>query len=688
MKKYIFTAALTVLAAAACSKENIENQKQVDEVRGIEVSANVSEATRTTIDGVNVLWSKGDKVGFIADVESVVAVDSFHAIKDEFDGQQSAKITVPVKADAVVTDETEIAFTAYYPYSAKTTEGGRPVAEIATEQDGQTGEWGYMSAKFSGTVASLAENGLTFEHSCAYIDFQLKSSAHKGCPVTEVKLISLDGRFLTGEYGLTGEGALTDEEIGTRINYVSLIDPVESLSGEWQGKVAVVVPVDLTGTKVKVEITYTENGADCTQSKIIDGSNLAAGHKVTLKLNLDKTDFNVIEFEDETLGKLLATAFGSDGYLTMAQAAAVTDESLVVNALTKNMSISTFHEFQYFTGLRKTPNFSTNSIKIGKITLPHSITTINDYSFRQTNISEINNTYGVTYIGSYAFQNATSLKSIDLSLVTSIARYAFNGTSGLESVGDTDNLINVDSYAFAGSGIKSIDLSNVSRAGDYSFSKCGNLESVDLRSLKSAGNYMFQGCAKLTSVGSLRGLSKIPDYMFLNCLSLPSVDYLTENVGNYAFQNCYQLEISNEQLKVVKTIGQGGFDNCKKIAGEISLPVIESIGSSAFSNSGITAIDLTGAPIKEIGSYAFTRMNALKKITISANVSKICANVFQYNNNNLSEIHLLSTTPATLDAGAFASISDDYIIYVPKGYVETYKAEWADYADHIQEERQ
>lgn len=73
MKKHLFTAALTVLAVAACSKENLEEQgKETEEVRGIEVSANVSQATKTTIDGVNVLWAKGDRIGFVADGNSVV----------------------------------------------------------------------------------------------------------------------------------------------------------------------------------------------------------------------------------------------------------------------------------------------------------------------------------------------------------------------------------------------------------------------------------------------------------------------------------------------------------------------------------------------------------------------------------------------------------------------------------------
>ena len=667
MKKYIFTAALTVLAAAACSKENIENQEQVDEVRGIEVSANVSEATRTTIDGVNVLWAKGDKVGFIADAESVVAGDSFHAIKDEFDGQQSAKITVPVKADAVVTDGTEIAFTAYYPYSAKTTEGGRPVAEIATEQDGQTGEWGYMSAKFSGTVASLAENGLTFEHSCAYIDFQLKSSEHKGCPVTEVKLISLDGKFLTGEYGLTGEGALSDEETGTRCNYVSLIDPVESLSGEWQGKVAVVVPVNLTGTKVMVAITYTENGADCTQTKIIDGSNLAEGHKVTLKLNLDKTDFNVISFEDTTLGEALATAFGSDGYLTVAQAAAVDYDKMnnFVSNKWPSKGASSFHEFQYFSNVTAVPKWQGKTIR--KITLPNSINVIKDFSFMRSGLGEINNTSQVTYVGYRAFNSCSSLKSIDLGNVTTIGGEAFYKNTNLESVGDTKCLTSIDAQAFSG---------------------CSSLKKIDLSNLTTVGAGAFNGCSVLTEINSsLSALSEIPDNLFATCFELEAKIELPEVIGNSAFSNCRKIEIASSDFEKVTSIGYGAFQQCWKITGDLRLGKIETLGYNAFQNTKITSVDMSGAPLEKIDNSCFKDCTSLKTVTISERTTTIGYSVFS-GCENISEYHILSKNPATVYSDTFAG-TKNYSIYVPKGYVDIYKAAegWKDYADRIKEEQ-
>ena len=97
-----------------------------------------------------------------------------------------------------------------------------------------------------------------------------------------------------------------------------------------------------------------------------------------------------------------------------------------------------------------------------------------------------------------------------------------------------------------------------------------------------------------------------PDY-FRSCFEI------SQKLGVYTFQNCSKLEITNEQLKIVKTIGESGFNNCTKIVGEISIPNIESIGSTAFAYTSITSIDLTGTPIAEISSYAFSKMSALKK---------------------------------------------------------------------------
>lgn len=666
MRKCIFVAVLTVMAAAACSKENIESQMYGDEeVSGIEVRADVPEATKTTIDGVSVLWSKGDRIGFIADAGSIVPGGSSYAVKEEFAGKQTATVTVPVVEGADVTDGTTLAFTAYYPYSAKTATDGSPLAEIVAEQDGQTGNWGYMSTTFSGTKADLVKAGLTFRHACAYIDFQFKSTELAGCPVTKVTLTSLDEtKLFTGEYVLSAEtGALAETASDTRYNQVSVSDPVASLGSEFQGKCAVVAPVDLRGTKVKVDITYTKDGKALTQTKVIAGSNLIAGHKITLKLNLDKTDFNVIEFENAELGTLLAKKFGSDGYLTRAQAAAV-DKAGMADFISDNWPSkgAPFNEFQYFTNVSSTPSWQAKTIR--KITLPNSIKIISDYSFMKSMLGEINNTSQVTEVGYRAFNSSSTLKSIDLGAVTTIGGEAFKGNTKLESVGNTKNLADI---------------------GEAAFSGCSSLKEMDLSNLKTIEKGAFNGCGALTEINSsLASLSEIPEYLFCGCMELNASITLPAVIGASAFGNCRKIVFDLSDFEKVESIGSMAFLQCWKITGDLRLKKIAALGNQAFVNAKITSVDMTGAPLEKIDDYCFKNCASLKVVTISENTTTIGPGVF-YGCENITEYHILSKTPAKVDSSSFAG-AGSYIIYVPKGCSTVYKDKWAVYADHIREE--
>lgn len=676
MRKCIFVAVLTVMAAAACSKENIESQMYGDEeVSGIEVRADVPEATKTTIDGVSVLWSKGDRIGFIADAGSIVPGGSSYAVKEEFAGKQTATVTVPVVEGADVTDGTTLAFTAYYPYSAKTATDGSPLAEIVAEQDGQTGNWGYMSTTFSGTKADLVKAGLTFRHACAYIDFQFKSTELAGCPVTKVTLTSLDEtKLFTGEYVLSAEtGALAETASDTRYNQVSVSDPVASLGSEFQGKCAVVAPVDLSGAKVKIDVTYAKDGKALTQTKVIPGSKLAAGQKVTLKLNLDKTGFNVIWFEDATLGQALAEKFGSDGYLTMAQAAAVTKDEMR-SFISDNWPSkgASFNEFQYFTNVSPIPSWQAKTIR--KITLPNSVTVIPEYSFMKSGLGEINNTSQITVVGERAFYYCTTLRSIDLSAVTKIGKEAFcmilpgnsTGSTQLESVGDTKNLTDI---------------------GASAFNACSSLKRIDLSKLETVGAGAFSGCSALAEINSsLSALSEIPDNLFSNCLELQTSITLPAVIGAGAFSNCRKMEIASSDFEKVTSIGNFAFLQCWKVTGDISLKRIETLGNQAFKNTKITSVDMTGAPLAKIDDNCFNGCTGLKTVTISENTTTIGRGVFS-GCESITEFHLLSKEPATVYDSTFTG-TDSYIIYVPKGYVEIYKNAkgWATYADRIREE--
>ena len=454
---------------------------------------------------------------------------------------------------------------------------------------------------------------------------------------------------------------------------MSVSDPVASLGSEFQGKCAVVAPVDLSGAKVKIDVTYAKDGKALTQTKVIPGSKLAAGQKVTLKLNLDKTDFNVIWFEDATLGQALAEKFGSDGYLTMAQAAAVTKDEMqsFISANWPSRGAS-FNEFQYFTNVSPIPSWQAKTIR--KITLPNSVTVIPEYSFMKSGLGEINNTSQITVVGERAFYYCTTLRSIDLSAVTKIGKEAFcmilpgnsTGSTQLESVGDTKNLTYI---------------------GQSAFKACSSLKKIDLSNLKTVCAGAFSGCSALAEINSsLSALSEIPDNLFSDCLELQTSITLPAVIGAGAFSNCRKMEIASSDFEKVTSIGNFAFLQCWKVTGDISLKRIETLGNQAFKNTKITSVDMTGAPLAKIDDNCFKGCTGLKTVTISENTTTIGSGVFS-GCENITEFHILSKEPATVYGSTFTG-ADSYIIYVPKGYAETYKnAEgWSTYADRIQEE--
>ena len=105
-----------------------------------------------------------------------------------------------------------------------------------------------------------------------------------------------------------------------------------------------------------------------------------------------------------------------------------------------------------------------------ELVIPSSVKTIGDYAFAEdnkiTSITIKGNADGTT-IGNYSFQNATGIKSLDLGNVTSIGSYAFNNCTSL-----TDKLTIPDSI----STIKNSAFGNCKSITEIKFSK--NLDKV------------------------------------------------------------------------------------------------------------------------------------------------------------------------------------------------------------------
>ena len=144
------------------------------------------------------------------------------------------------------------------------------------------------------------------------------------------------------------------------------------------------------------------------------------------------------------------------------------------------------------------------------------------------------------------------------------------------------------------------------------------------------------------------GVTSIGDYCFYNCGSLSSITIPSgvTSIGDYCFSNCTSLKRLNSDTDGVVNIPSG----------------ITSITRDLFYFCTSILLIYISNTVTNIGVRAFANCNRLTSVTIEA------------------------TTPPTLaNANAFSS-TNNCIIYVPSGSVETYKTSnnWSTYASRIQ----
>lgn len=147
----------------------------------------------------------------------------------------------------------------------------------------------------------------------------------------------------------------------------------------------------------------------------------------------------------------------SDGELSKAEAAAVTTLGTVFKNKT---DITSFDEFQYFTGLTAVEADAFYNASLTSIVLPNTITEIKLRAFSRTRLTSIQFPEGLTTIGERAFDNAESLEYVKF----------------------PQSLEKIDYYAFQATAIRHIFIpQNVTYIGDETanpFSGCKKLVSI------------------------------------------------------------------------------------------------------------------------------------------------------------------------------------------------------------------
>lgn len=258
-----------------------------------------------------------------------------------------------------------------------------------------------------------------------------------------------------------------------------------------------------------------------------------------------------------------------------------------------------------------------NNQEITNLTIPNTITSINDYAFS-----------GFSGMSSLAIPKS----------VTSIGRGAFSYGTGLTSalIGDTisddGEAMIIGPYAFIGcSSLKDLTIGNsVSIIGSQAFSQCSNLSSLTLpNSIKEIGGYAFSACSNLMNINMPQSVTSIGEAAFSGCNNLKRVDikdlgaWCRISFGGFSSNPCEyskKLYLNGEEIidliipNTVTTINSLAFYFCKGLKSvKISNSVLD-IEAYAFGYcSGLTDLTL-GNSVAYIRQKAFSGCNALSSI--------------------------------------------------------------------------
>lgn len=369
--------------------------------------------------------------------------------------------------------------------------------------------------------------------------------------------------------------------------------------------------------------------------------------------------------------------------------------------------------------------------KVQTVFLPDTVSTIGDYAFYYASeLSSINFPTALTSIGDSAFFACQSLTAVDIpATITQIGPSAWAACTSLPAItvaaenpnytavdgvlytkdmtvlkvypyaksGVTftvpDSVVELEAYAFAYTGMQSIDgCASLRAIGDSAFYSCTALKSLpDAPKLETIGERAFYSCKALTSLSFPDSMRSIGEYAFAWCTAVKTFDsgnglqetgkysvyYCTalttvrlgsgmKTIGEYTFYKCSRL--ANVDFGTsVREIGSCAFGGCSKIT-EIVLPdSVELVESAAFNSCSTAKMLVLSQNLREIGARAFMGLKGISTLTIPDSVQKIGNSAFN-GLSNLLELHLSAKTQE-YGSGVFSSASKLPRVELPESCV-------------------
>lgn len=356
---------------------------------------------------------------------------------------------------------------------------------------------------------------------------------------------------------------------------------------------------------------------------------------------------------------------------------------------------------------------------IHSVTLPNSITAIEDYAFADCrNLYTVTIPNSVETIGNYAFYQCTYMESITLpNSIQKIGDYAFAKNDLMTSVALPNSVKEIGCNPFANwmqletisvdennkyftiydDCLYNIDLTeikacptrkqgnvtipeSVTLISGATFSGCSKLTSITVpESVTAIGEYAFYGCSQITSINIPKSLTTIENRTFSGCSQLSSVIF-PENItsiGEYAFSGCINLT-SVVLPENVSSIGESAFWYCRQLT-SIKLPnSLTNIEQHTFSGcSSLTSITIPKT-VERIHTYAFLDCTALTSVYFDASITTtIDYNAFM-RCTNIKEVYNSSNDPCYGDRFP-EEVYVGATLYVPVDAIEIYKSRWSEF---------
>ena len=204
--------------------------------------------------------------------------------------------------------------------------------------------------------------------------------------------------------------------------------------------------------------------------------------------------------------------------------------------------------------------------------------------------------------------------------VTSIFDYAMYGcaeVSGALTI--PDSVQSIGQSAFYGTGFTSLTLgNNVKEIGKWAFQNCSEMKGdlVLPASVTSIGESAFNGTGFDGALTFNAQIEEIPNREFTgSAFTSVTLSGRVKKIGDGAFQNCKKLE-SVTFSDNVESIGDDAFNGCTALTSVTFGQGLKTIGISAFAKSGLSGELRFPDSLKEIKESAFSECDKITKIII------------------------------------------------------------------------